>query len=129
MANLNGQEIARREPVWSALSELFVGRELQDYDYADIAGRLLNSGYSLAELQAILDQEIVPVFHTNLGPLALPEMMGWSAEDVKNLVIDHMNKRATLAELILPDKWLRERRSAHILERWGTVKNLLGLKA
>ena len=129
MAHLNEQEIARREPVWSALSELFVGRELQDYDYDDIAERLLKSGYSLAELQAILDQEIVPVFHTNLGPLALPEMMGWSAEDVKNLVIDHMNKRATLAELILPDKWLRERRSAHIRERWETVRNLLGPNA
>ncbi len=29
----NGAELAIRISVWYALSELFIGRELQDYDY------------------------------------------------------------------------------------------------
>ncbi len=39
--------LERRAPVWEALSELFVGKQLEDYDYAAIAETLRRSGYSV----------------------------------------------------------------------------------
>jgi hypothetical protein len=75
-------DIERRAPVWEALSELFVGKELQDYDYATIATTLRASGYSLSELETILHQEVAPVFRGNLSALAVAEMEGWARETV-----------------------------------------------
>ena len=36
--------LERRAPVWEALSEVFVGKELQAYEYAGIAKALRLSG-------------------------------------------------------------------------------------
>lgn len=52
--------LERRAPVWQALSELFVGKELQDYDYAAIAETLRGSKYSLDELEKVLHEEVAP---------------------------------------------------------------------
>ena len=72
----------RRAPVWEALSELFVGKELQDYDYAGIAKTLRLSGYSVDELEKVLREEVAPVFRSNLSALAVPEMEGWAQDTV-----------------------------------------------
>ncbi|EOI3453957.1 hypothetical protein QMT04_04570 [Cronobacter sakazakii] len=44
--HLTDTEIADRVPVWYALSEIFTGRELQDYDYRWMAQVLKASGKS-----------------------------------------------------------------------------------
>jgi hypothetical protein len=88
-------DFKRRAPVWEALSELFVGRELQDYDYAAIADTLRQSGYPLDELDRILRDEVAPVFGKNLSPLAVPEMEGWTRETVVEDIQAHLARRET----------------------------------
>jgi hypothetical protein len=123
--------LERRAPVWEALSELFVGKELQDYDYAGIAETLRVSGYSLDELENVLREEVAPVFRSNLSPLAVPEMEGWAQEAVVKAIRTHLDREKTslprmLARLATPSalpevaakRWLRIRSllSQHTME-------------
>lgn len=128
MTAFDEDEIKRRVPVWSALSGLFVGKELQGYDYAYLAESLRDSGYSIPQLETILNEEVTPVFHFNLGLLALPEHEGWADESVKDLILEKLHARPTLAEAVLPKKWLLKMRlgySADIVrDRWNIVKSM-----
>jgi hypothetical protein len=87
--------LERRAPVWEALSELFVGKELQDYDYAGIAKTLRLSGYSLEELEKVLREEVAPVFRSNLSALAVPEMEGWGQDTVVKEVRAYLERERT----------------------------------
>lgn len=130
MAILDEPTIARRVPVWSALSDLFLGRELQDADYRYIAGRLRDSGYSLTELQGILSEEVAPVFHTNLSLLMpTPEMDGWSEDSVRESVLDYLARSPTMTDRLLPKKWRSDRQLAKIDAKWKTVQMLLTARA
>jgi hypothetical protein len=122
--SLNDFEITRRAPVWEALAELFLDTELQDYHYRYIAERLRDSGYALHELEQILSEEIAPVFYTNLSAVA-GEWQPWSADFVKERVLQYLNHRPTLAERLLPQRFLRERRLARVRERWEGVRRLI----
>ncbi|WP_206950786.1 DUF7079 family protein [Trinickia acidisoli] len=114
--------LERRAPVWEALSELFVGKELQDYDYEAIAETLRQSGYSLDELEKMLREEVAPVFRSNLSPLAVPEMEGWAREAVVKDVRAYLaRERAGLLRIlarfvasgalpnVVSDRWLKIR--------------------
>jgi len=114
--------LERRAPVWEALSELFVGKELQDYDYAGIAKTLRLSGYSLEELEKVLREEVAPVFRSNLSALVVPEMEGWGQDTVVKMVRAYLKRERTgLSRLLarlgtsgtLPDvaakRWVRLR--------------------
>lgn len=61
------RDTERRAPVWEALAEMFIGRELQEYDYAAIAETLGASGYAREELEYLLHDEIAPVVRSNLS--------------------------------------------------------------
>lgn len=122
--SLNEREIARRVPVWAALAELFLDTELQDYHYRYIADRLLDSGYGLQELEKIFRAEVAPVFYTNLSAVA-GEWQPWSADFVKERVLEYLNKRPTLLERFLPRGWLQDRRLTHVQERWESLRRLL----
>ncbi|MGB1309907.1 MAG: DUF7079 family protein, partial [Leucothrix sp.] len=58
---LTTQDIARRKPVWFALSALWLDTELTQADQYRIATVMVDSGYSLSELRVICDSEIAPV--------------------------------------------------------------------
>ncbi|CAN7499211.1 hypothetical protein LJR230_003340 [Trinickia sp. LjRoot230] len=95
-------DIERRAPVWEALSELFVGKELQDYDYAAIAETLRQSRYSLDELDKMLHTEVAPVFRGNLSALAVPEMEGWARDAiVRDIQAYLMRERTGLSRLLM----------------------------
>jgi hypothetical protein len=66
----DGFEIERRQPVWAALSELWLDTELSEEDLRRIAGVMRRSGYSLDELRAIYLFEVAPVVSPNLLCLA-----------------------------------------------------------
>ena len=63
---LSEAEIARRKPVWLALSELWLDTELTAVDINHIATKMVESGYSLPELRVICDSEIAPIVYNNL---------------------------------------------------------------
>lgn len=60
------QDVGRRRPVWAALSELFLDTELQPEDHARISDVLVESAYSIEELEHILRAELNPVLHANM---------------------------------------------------------------
>lgn len=77
-------EPENRVQVWTALAELFVARELQDYDYRSIAQTLHAADVGAAELANILRDEVAPAFMGNLsGFNPTPEMEGWSENEVR----------------------------------------------
>ncbi len=80
-------EPENRVQVWTALAELFVARELQDYDYRSIAQTLRAAEVGAAELANILRDEVAPVFIGNFSGLnPMPEMEGWSENEVRERV-------------------------------------------
>lgn len=63
---LDAAEVARRRPVWLAISDLWLDTELQDSDFAHMARVLHESGYDLPRLQGIMEDEVAPVVFRNL---------------------------------------------------------------
>jgi hypothetical protein len=59
-------DLVRRQPVWEALSELFLDTELMPYTSKYIAKTLIESGYSPTEISEILWSEVFPVVECNL---------------------------------------------------------------
>lgn len=54
---LSAEEVQRRFPVWEALAELWLDTEVTDLEYRNIAGRIIESGYTLALVREIHDYE------------------------------------------------------------------------
>ena len=63
---LNSNDLEKRVPVWSALSELFLDKELDQADFQYIANRIRESGFSTLEAQEILWNEVFPALADNL---------------------------------------------------------------
>ncbi|EOZ6413805.1 hypothetical protein ACQUXI_002905 [Cronobacter turicensis] len=112
--HLTDAEIASRVPVWHALSEIFTGRELQDYDYRWMAQVLKASGKSREKILTILDEEVAPALQINLLYNPAPVMQGWSEEDVKEMVLAYVIRKPTLIERLVPAPILSKRRRKYI---------------
>ncbi|AUV03720.1 hypothetical protein AAIG33_15970 [Phytobacter ursingii] len=112
--HLNEDELNRRIPVWYALSELFTGRELQDYDYRWMAQVLKESGLSRESVFLILDEEVAPALQANLLYNPTPVMDGWTEEDVKRLVMEYVTRKPTIIERVVPDRLLSKQRRKYI---------------
>lgn len=54
------------QPLWLALSDLFLDTELQEYNFVYIAKAMSTSHYSLIEIEDILMVEVFPVCIANL---------------------------------------------------------------
>ena len=63
---MNAAELARREPVWLALSEFYLDTELQPTDFRRIRAVFDQSGYSAQEIRRIDYEEVGPVLYGNL---------------------------------------------------------------
>ncbi|MCF8582440.1 hypothetical protein L2X67_21835 [Enterobacter ludwigii] len=107
-------QLITRVPVWHALSELFTGRELQEYDYRWMAEVLNKSGLSREEIFRIVDEEVAPALQANLLYNPTPVMDGWSEEEIKRLVTAYLNRKPTIIERIIPSRVLLKQRRKHI---------------
>ena len=67
---LNNEEIKTREPIWLALSELWLDTELTERDLNHIASVMAESNYSLGELRDIYLYEVAPVLYPNILSVA-----------------------------------------------------------
>lgn len=113
--HFNETELAIRIPVWHALSELFTGRELQDYDYRWITQVLKDSELNREEIFAILDQEVTHALQANLLYNPTPVMEGWTKNDIKRVVTEYVNKKPTMIERFIPASLLLKQRRKYIL--------------
>jgi hypothetical protein len=111
------EELERREPVWVALSDLFLDAELQEHDFRHIARILAESGYADDELQHILFREVFPVC---IGNLRHPAGVGggFSPEWVKEHVSRNVPHATPDLPLSPPDRWMVE-------QEWQRVMRLL----
>ncbi|MCK6420079.1 MAG: hypothetical protein L6Q73_04140 [Aquabacterium sp.] len=116
---------AGRERAWTALAELFVGRELQDYDFDDIGRELVATGLTPAQLHDVLWHEVAPVFGQNLAWFnPTPEMEGWSGDRVGEWVRQRLQRGATLAQRL--EVWLLPDSMRRLVEqRWQEVERRL----
>jgi hypothetical protein len=117
-------EIARRKPVWAALSELWLDTELEEDDLQRIAGVMKRSGYSVSQLRDIYLFEVAPVVFPHLVVVAGE----WAGLD-KEWLFNRAAKRARRRNLILRafvrigiGKWLM----TYATERhWNTLVKML----
>lgn len=96
-------DLERRRPVWSVLSELFLDTELDESDYTRICAVLAKSEYNVPQLEEILYRELHPVLFGNLLNVA-GEWAGfdenWLEQSILNL------KLRTRTWAIVPWKWM-----------------------
>lgn len=112
-------EIERRLPVWHALSDVFLDTELQPCDYKWIAGVLKGSGYSPAELRAILQDEVAPAFITNLLSVA-GEWTSWSEDEVRHIMLRSLRRRVPML------KWMRKRLARRVVgDEWQRIASAM----
>ncbi|MBB4480792.1 hypothetical protein [Rhizobium etli] len=120
MTQIASLDVQRRLPVWHALSDVFLDTELQARDHHRIAKTLDISGYSLAELRSILEDEVAPAFASNLWSVA-GEWAGWSENDVQTIMLKSLSRRRL--PLLSWLKWLVRRR--HIEREWEKIEQFL----
>ena len=111
-------EVERRLPVWHAMSDLFLDTEWQREDYRRIANILAMSRYSLAELRSIFEDDVAPVFGSNLLSAA-GEWAGWSQSDVRTIMLRSRRDGWLVSRL----KRLLYRRC--IEQEWKKIEQLL----
>lgn len=67
---LSPDEIARRAPLWVALSDLFLDTEMQAVHYQGIVDAARDGGFAPDEVITILNEEVAPVLNFNLLQVA-----------------------------------------------------------
>lgn len=85
-APLCENEVARRLPVWAALSRVFLDTDLSERDYAAIAAAIDQAGFTAVEARAIFKDEVAPAFAANLRSVA-GEWAGWPDDFVRERVL------------------------------------------
>jgi len=60
------QRFQKRQPIWAALSDLWLDTELTDLDLERIARVMADSGFSIEALREIYLIEVAPVVSPNL---------------------------------------------------------------
>lgn len=81
------EEVARRLPVWVALSGLFLDTEPTPEDYDRIAAVVAAASLGRVEARDVLWREVAPVFGSNLlAPIG--EWAGWPDDFVRERVLD-----------------------------------------
>ena len=129
---LTEDEIARRAPVWRALSDLLLDTELQPSDLRAIADTIRRAGYSIAETEAILRDEVAPVLVTNLRSVA-GQWAPWSEQFIRDLVLQHLRKVSEAGAFSKVVARVQQRKSSRLIDRlvlrddsdWSKVKQLL----
>ena len=109
--SLTEAEIARRLPVWAALSDLFLDTDVM-LSVPYIARTIMESGYPLDEVELMLRWEVRPAFWGNLLSVA-GEWAGWPEDFVRDRVLACGGKRV--------ERWLIGRDRFFPREGWAAV--------
>ncbi|PZO06700.1 MAG: hypothetical protein DCF28_00985 [Alphaproteobacteria bacterium] len=83
---LTEADVARREPLWLALSDLFLDTEIQPETFDWIARTAMDVGFSSAETRTILETEVLPALGFNLLSIA-GEWAGFDPTFVRERVL------------------------------------------
>ena len=104
---MDARELARRKPVWLALSEFYLDTELQPADLSRIRLVFDQSGYSEQEIRQIDYEEVGPLLFSNLLSVA-GEWAGFEEAALVEALAKRANKRVKTRSLPLVS-WLWRR--------------------
>jgi hypothetical protein len=79
-------DTARRLPIWTAMSEVFLDTETTDDTYRYIAAEIRRSVLTASEAHAIMRDDVAPAFIFNLFGIA-GEWTGWQEDFVRERVL------------------------------------------
>lgn len=96
---LSTDELVQREPIWIALSDLFLDSDVShSYDY--IVRACGDSVYSIDELKCILQNEVAPVVSLNLLSVT-GEWQGFDKEWLINSIVKKVRFNHSFGFLLL----------------------------
>ena len=123
-----GSDLARRRPVWLALSDLFLDTDVNLFRAGNVR-TLAASAYSLDELDAILREEVYPACSANLT-LVAGEWAGFDADWLEQRILRggdpprpwwrRLGRYLTLGWSVpvrLPEEWVEWREDVALLRR------------
>jgi len=123
-SSLDDADLARREPVWKALSTLWLDNEPTPRDLAWIAGLLHDSGFAIAELREIYLYEVAPVVYRNLSA-AFGEHQGFDEPRLYSRAKKRAEHRSVWLRLWVRSGLGRRRMTAATEPYWNIVVDLL----
>lgn len=89
---LDPAEVEARTPVWEALAELWLDRELKPEDLDHIARRLAATPLTIEELRQVYRAEVAPAVGVNARSVA-GEWSGWSREWLVARILSNLRDR------------------------------------
>ena len=105
------EELARRLPLWEAISRLFPDTALDELSSRSIARQISESGYSLPQAEAILWDEVFPIVECNMrDPAGV-----WDGFDMTWLQEQILHSKSTESAATRP------RVAEAIREKWAQV--------
>lgn len=93
-------DLAARQPVWEALADLFLDTDTS-MSRAWRVGQLLDSPYSLAQIEFILVEEVYPVCKYNLMSVA-GEWAGFDPDWLRERILRRLRSRLRLPHALNP---------------------------
>lgn len=80
-------DLLDRRPIWDALQMLYMDIDPVEF-IESMVGVCAESKYTLADLEAILFQEVLPACRSNMLALPAPEWRGFEIEGLTRLVLE-----------------------------------------
>lgn len=114
-----------RVRVWELLSELFLDTELEDDAIAGLARELRATGFSVAELERIYEEEVAPVCWRNA--LALPGGVwtGFDRDWLVSAILERRERRRVWVRIPWLQRLLARRRTAYSRADWNRLRDHL----
>lgn len=94
MTGLSEEQIRRRLPLWTALTNLFLDTEMTDFHYRPIIETARAGGWSTQDVRRILLDEVTPAFAFNLMDVA-GEWCGFDPTWVESWMREQATGRAS----------------------------------
>ena len=125
---MNDIDIARRRPVWIALSELWLDTELEPGDLDRIARVMMDSGLAIEELREAYLLHVAPVVYLNSWAAA-GEWQGFDEKWLCEKILRNLRERSRRIRFMAwfpPQRWAMtyatERHWSHLIDRLGCAR-------
>lgn len=115
----------RRRAAWQSLSELFLDTDLKAPQIASIAERLRDTGYSVAQLERMYEEEVAPVCWHNLQAIPGGHWIGFDTDWLVSTIDRHRKASSPLNRLPGWHRWRISRWTRHSRDEWERVKRRL----
>ncbi|MDO5678804.1 MAG: hypothetical protein Q4G54_00610 [Pelistega sp.] len=124
---LSTVEIQAKLPAWEWLAALFIDNKLSESEYKNIAFHLSQTNYSISSLEAMMTNEIGPIFINNInGKAPFPETVVFTRNDVLEIMERHYDRLNGINRFLLTAFQADPlKKNKTLKQRWSIVKNEL----